>query len=55
MRPQYFQSSDRLVTSIDFIRNEDVLNVLKDSSWDMIVVDECHKLSAFDYGTKIYK
>lgn len=52
--PNVFQSSDRLVTSIDFVRNEDVLAVLKESSWDMIVVDECHKLSAFDYGTKRY-
>ena len=52
--PNIFQSSDRLVTSIDFIRNDDVLNVLKDTSWDIIVVDECHKLSAFDYGTKKY-
>jgi SNF2 family DNA or RNA helicase len=52
--PNVFHSSDRIVTSIDFIRNDDVLNVLRETSWDMIVVDEAHKLSAFDYGTKRY-
>src|SRR5690606_27643325 len=44
-----------LVTSIDFIRNDDVGNVVKDSTWDLIVVDEAHKLSAYDYGVKRYK
>jgi superfamily II DNA/RNA helicase len=52
--PNIFSSSEKLITSIDFIRGEDVLNVLKELSWDMIVVDEAHKLSAFDYGNKKY-
>ncbi|OQX76119.1 MAG: helicase, partial [Bacteroidetes bacterium 4484_249] len=53
--PNIFNNSNKLVTSIDFIRNEDVLNVMKDSTWDLIVVDEAHKLSAYDYGTKRYR
>lgn len=53
--PNIFNSSDKLVTSIDFIRNEDVLNVLRESTWDLIVVDEAHKLSAYDYGSKRYR
>ena len=52
--PNVFNNSDKLVTSIDFIRGEDVMNVVKDTTWDLIVVDEAHKLSAFDYGTKRY-
>jgi superfamily II DNA or RNA helicase len=52
--PNIFKGSDRLVTSIDFLRGEDVQTVLADSRWDMVVVDEAHKLSAFDYGTKKY-
>ena len=52
--PTVFSNSNRLVTSIDFIRNEDILNVLKETSWDMIIVDESHKLSAFDYGNRRY-
>ena len=52
--PNIFNNSNKLVTSIDFIRNEDVINVVKESTWDLIVVDEAHKLSAYDYGTRRY-
>ncbi len=52
--PNVFHSSDRIITSIDFMCREDVLNVSSNSHWDLIVFDECHKLSAYDYGTKQY-
>ena len=52
--PTIFSNSDHLITSIDFLRGEDVLNVVKETSWDMVIVDEAHKLSAFDYGRKKY-
>lgn len=52
--PNIFSSSNQIVTSIDFIRNEDVLNVLKDTRWDIVVVDEAHKLSVYEYGTRKY-
>ena len=44
--PTIFQRSDRLVTSIDFLRGDDVLNIVRSLRWDMVVVDEAHKLSA---------
>jgi len=53
--PNIFTSNNKLVTSIDFIRAEDVLNVLGEVGWDLVVVDEAHKLSAFDYGQKRYR
>lgn len=53
--PALFRTADRVVTSIDFIRADDILNAIKDIRWDLIVVDEAHKLSAFDYGQKKYK
>lgn len=52
--PNIFRSADRIVTSIDFISREDVLNVASDSNWDLIVFDESHKLSAYEYGQKKY-
>lgn len=52
--PNVFHTAPRIVTSIDFISREDVLNVASNSHWDLIVFDECHKLSAYDYGTKQY-
>lgn len=53
--PSIFQNADRIVTSIDFIRAEDVLNTIKNVRWDLVIVDEAHKLTAFDYGQKQYK
>lgn len=52
--PNIFSNSDLLITSIDFLRGDDVLNVVKETNWDLIVVDEAHKLSAFEYGKKRY-
>jgi len=53
--PNIFHTAPRIVTSIDFISREDILNVATNSHWDLIVIDEAHKLSAYDYGTKVYK
>src|SRR6266508_1100389 len=54
---QFARADDGLfITSIDFIaRHEGCLNAAKETQWDMIVVDEAHKLSAYEYeyGTKI--
>lgn len=52
--PNIFHTANKIVTSIDFISREDVLNVAGNSNWDLIVFDECHKLSAYDYGTRQY-
>ncbi len=53
--PTIFYTSNKVISSIDFIRNDDVLNVLKETNWDLIICDEAHKLSAFDYGQKKYR
>ena len=53
--PTVFQTSNHVVASIDFISKEDVLNVLSQTSWDIIVFDEAHKLSAYEYGIKTYR
>ncbi len=52
--PNVFHSTQKIVTSIDFISREDVLNVASNSHWDLIVFDESHKLSAYEYGSKQY-
>jgi superfamily II DNA or RNA helicase len=42
------------VTSIDFLaRNEGCLKAACEAQWDLVVVDEAHKLSAYEYGTKL--
>ena len=53
--PNIFRTANKIVTSIDFISREDVLSVVSNTSWDMVIFDESHKLSAYEYGQKTYK
>lgn len=53
--PTCFFSCNRVITSIDFVAQEDILNVLSQTSWDMVVFDEAHKLSAYEFGQTVYK
>jgi hypothetical protein len=49
-----FEDTDFLIARLDQLsRNEDLQDRLKSSHWDLIVVDEAHKLSANYYGNKI--
>jgi superfamily II DNA or RNA helicase len=52
---QFAQTNNGMyVSSIDYIsRHEVCLNAAKETQWDMIVVDEAHKLSAYEYGSKV--
>ena len=43
---------DRCIASIDFLKQDDILNSLKSSHWDFVVVDEAHKMSAYGYHTR---
>src|SRR5262249_7197383 len=54
--PAQFARADEglFVTSIDFLaRHEGCLNAARETQWDMIIVDEAHKLSAYEYGIKV--
>ncbi|MBW9223271.1 DUF3883 domain-containing protein [Methanothermococcus sp. SCGC AD-155-E23] len=42
----------QVITSIDFAKQEDILKTLENVSWDLVVVDEAHKMSAYIYGKK---
>ena len=51
-----FDDIDLMVARVDQLsRNEDLQEKLKLSHWDLIVVDEAHKLSASYFGNKISK
>ncbi|MBE7469128.1 MAG: DUF3883 domain-containing protein [Anaerolineales bacterium] len=40
---------DLCITSIDFIKQDSVRATLNSATWDMVFVDEAHKLSAYAY------
>ena len=40
---------DRCITSIDFVKQDDVRASLRSTHWDLVIVDEAHKMSAYAY------
>ncbi len=51
-----WEDQPQCITSIDFVaRQDDILNQLRDVRWDMVVVDEAHKMAAYRYGMKVNK
>ncbi len=50
-----WQRESQIITSIDFAKREDILPSLKSSSFNLVIVDEAHKMSAYRYGDKIEK
>ena len=54
--PSQFSRNEEeiFVTSIDFLaRNKGCLKAVSAAHWDLVVVDEAHKLSAYEYGKKL--
>lgn len=52
----YFQEQERIICRLDQLsRNEHYQDLLKNTNWDLIIVDEAHKLSASYFGKKINK
>lgn len=52
----FFDENDQLICRLDQLsRNEDFQEKLKNTDWDIIIVDEAHKLSANYFGNKVNK
>ncbi|MBM9518988.1 DUF3883 domain-containing protein [Desulforhopalus vacuolatus] len=50
----YFDEVDQLICRLDQLsRSEELQEKLKNTEWDLIIVDEAHKLSAHYYGSKV--
>ncbi|BDQ01544.1 helicase-related protein [Ignavibacterium sp.] len=45
----------QIITSIDFAKQEDILRSISSSHFDLVIVDEAHKMSAYKYGDKLNK
>ncbi len=48
-----WEANNKIITSLDFAKREEVLSELERTTWDVIIFDEAHKLSATKYGNKI--
>ncbi len=47
-----WEEREHLITSIDFAKQDDVRNTLRGTHWDLVIVDEAHKMSAYAYESK---
>jgi len=45
----------QVITSIDFAKRDDILPSISAAHFDLIIVDEAHKMSAYRYGEKTEK
>lgn len=50
-----WRSHPRAIMSVDFARRPDVRKAFEGAMWDLIIVDEAHKMAAYRYGKKIDK
>ena len=50
-----WELNDRVITSLDFAKQDDILPTLNSVRWDLVVVDEAHKMAAYSYGNKTEK
>jgi superfamily II DNA or RNA helicase len=53
--PDFFERNPQVLVSMDFARQDEVRDLLCRVYWDLVIVDEAHKLSATRYGRKVYK
>jgi len=47
-----WQEQPQVITSMDFAKQDEVMATLAEVHWDLVVVDEAHKLAAYRYGEK---
>ncbi|MCS6772357.1 MAG: helicase-related protein [Kiritimatiellae bacterium] len=50
-----WQEQPQAITSMDFGKQDDVMATLAEVRWDIVVVDEAHKMAAYRYGDKTDK
>ena len=50
-----WQKENQVITSMDFAKREEILPSLISTSWDLIVVDEAHKMAAYKHKDKLSK
>ena len=50
-----WSDESQAITSMDFAKQEDVMLSLAEAKWDLVIVDEAHKMSAYQYGDKLSK
>ena len=50
-----WERDDQIIASIDFAKQDEILASLSSVHWDLVIVDEAHKMAAYRYRDKVSK
>jgi superfamily II DNA or RNA helicase len=50
-----WERENQIITSMDFAKRDEILPSLTATRFDLVIVDEAHKMSAYRYGDKPVK
>jgi len=50
-----WEKNVQVITSVDFAKQEQIQVTLGSVHWDLVIVDESHKLAAYKYGDRVTK
>lgn len=50
-----WERENQLITSMDFAKQDDIIPSLQAAHWDLVIVDEAHKMAAYRYGDNLEK
>jgi SNF2 family DNA or RNA helicase len=48
-----WRRESQVITSMDFAKGKEILPALGSVEWDLVIVDEAHKMAAYMYGNKL--
>ena len=48
-----WHKESQLITSIDFAKRDEILASIRSAQFDLVIVDEAHKMAAYRYGDKV--
>ena len=55
LQENVWKREQQLITSMDFARQDDIRSAIANTHFDLIIVDEAHKMAAYQYGDKLEK
>jgi len=50
-----WEKENQIITSMDFAKRDEIIPSISSTSFDLVIVDEAHKMSAFKYGEQTHK
>ena len=49
-----FDEQSRVVISVDYAKRTDIMQHITSINWDLVIIDEAHKLASHKFGSRVY-